>query len=94
MTPPRQSKEKNKMLDVIFETAIALARNEVKRFGPAALTSVEKALTLPTKTLDRLTKGMKPEEKSEARRLTIRAADAMSDALVYLVSKGAITADE
>ena len=94
MKPPSQRKEKNKMLDVIFETAIALARNEVKRFGPTALTSVEKALTLPTKTLDRMTKGMKPEEKTEARRLTIRAADAMSDALVFLVSKGAITPDE
>ncbi len=82
------------MLDVIFETAISLARNEVKRYGPMALNSVEKAFTLPAKTLDRLTQGMKPQEKQEARRLTIKAADAMSDALVYLVSKGAIAPDE
>jgi hypothetical protein len=82
------------MLEVMFEMALALAKGEVRRWGPQALVSVERAVTLPAKTMERLCAGMSGEDKAEAKKLFALAADAMSDALVFLASRGAINPDE
>jgi len=82
------------MFDVMFEMALALAKGEIRRWGPQALTSVERAVSLPSKTLTRLCQGMSDADRDEAERLVHKAADSLSDALVFLASRGAISPDE
>lgn len=82
------------MFDVMFDMALALAKGEIRRWGPKALTSVERAVTLPAKTMNRLCQGMTDADREEAKRLVNKAADSLSDALVFLASRGAISPDE
>jgi hypothetical protein len=79
--------------NLIFELALAMARNEIRKHGKDALSATERALTLSQKDLNKLTKGMSAEDAAKARALTINAADAMSDALVFLASCGEIDPD-
>ncbi len=79
--------------NLIFDLALGLARNEIRRNGPKALEATERALTLSQKDLNKLTKGMSTEDAAKARALTVKAADALSDALVFLASRGAIDPD-
>ena len=79
--------------NLIFELALGLARNEIRRNGKNALSATERAFTLSQKDLDKITKGMSDEDRRTARNLTVKAADAMSDAVVFLASRGEIDPD-
>lgn len=78
---------------LIFNLALGLARDEIRKNGPKALSATERALTIPQKDMDKICKGMSPEDQAEARRLFVKAADAMSDALVFTASRGEIDPD-
>ena len=79
---------------LVLELAIVAAKSEVRKHGDKAHSSVERAFTIPERTFSRLAAGMSPEDKEQARELALRAADSMSDALVFLVSRGTIDPDE
>lgn len=78
---------------MIFNLALGLARDEIRKHGPKALSGTERALTIPQKDMNRICQGMNPEDQAEARRLFVKAADAMSDALVFAASRGEIDPD-
>ena len=78
---------------LIFNLALGLAKDEIRKHGPKALEATERAFTVPQKDMNRICQGMSPADQAEARRLFVKAADAMSDALVFVASRGEIDPD-
>lgn len=78
---------------LIFNLALGLARDEIRKNGPIALSAVERAFTLPQKDLDKICAGMSDSDRHTARKLFVAAADLMSDAIVFVASRGEIDPD-
>lgn len=78
---------------LLLQIALQLAKAEVARHGQTALTTTERMFTIPAKDVAKLTQGMGQADAQEARRLLAVAADAMSDALVFLASRGQVDPD-
>ena len=77
----------------ILKNYINAARPMISLFGEKAHGVVERWLTIPAKDFDKLIAGMSAEDATEAKRLHRVSADANSDLVVFLASRGAIEAD-
>lgn len=77
----------------LIENYINAARPMISLFGDKAQSVVERWMTIPSKDIDKLTAGMTLGEQTEAKRLMKVSADANSDLIVFLASRGAIEAD-
>jgi len=76
-----------------IKNLINMARPFILLGEKPAHSGTQRALTLPEKDLDKLCTGMSAEDKAEAKRLRDVYADAGSDFVVFVASRGVIDAD-
>ena len=72
---------------------VTLAAPFVKMGEPMAHSAIQRAVTLPEKDVKKLASGMSAEDNEEALRLRTAMADAISDFVVFVSSRGSIKAD-
>lgn len=77
----------------VLKNMLDLALLLVPTLGKEALSAVERSVTLPEKDIRKTMGDADEAKKAKAVSLWRKAADALSDALVYTASKGQIDPD-